>query len=145
MGAYLSTFASSVPTLLYATLRAGQYRTPAICCNAKAVFATTAPVDAHRGAGRLQATCVVERIVAQAARDLKRDPAELRRQNVLTEVPDATPVGLTCDTGDYSAHLDKAMKLAAPCWKRRTPTSSSTTASSRSRAPARSCRSARWR
>ncbi|MGD9831837.1 MAG: xanthine dehydrogenase family protein molybdopterin-binding subunit [Piscinibacter sp.] len=112
MGAYLSTFASSVPTILYATLLAGQYKTPAIYCNVKAVFTTTAPVDAYRGAGRPEATYVVERIVEQAARDLKRDPAELRRQNFITEFPYATPVGLTYDIGDYAAHLDKAIKLA---------------------------------
>ncbi len=112
MGAYLSTFASSVPTILYATLLAGQYKTPAIYCNVKAVFTTTAPVDAYRGAGRPEATYVVERIVEQAARDLMRDPGELRRQNFITEFPYATPVGLTYDTGDYAAHLDKAIKLA---------------------------------
>ncbi len=112
MGAYLSTFASSVPTILYATLLAGQYKTPAIYCNVKAVFTTTAPVDAYRGAGRPEATYVVERVVEQAARDLKRDPADLRRQNFITEFPYATPVGLTYDIGDYAAHLDKAIKLA---------------------------------
>ena len=112
MGAYLSTFASSVPTILYATLLAGQYKTPAIYCNVKAVFTTTAPVDAYRGAGRPEATYVVERIVEQAARDLKMDPAALRRQNFITEFPYATPVGLTYDTGNYAAHLDKAIQLA---------------------------------
>ena len=71
MGAYLSTFASSVPTILYATLLAGQYKTPAIYAEVKAVFTNTAPVDAYRGAGRPEATYVVERIVEQAARDLK--------------------------------------------------------------------------
>ncbi|HNW62147.1 MAG TPA: xanthine dehydrogenase family protein molybdopterin-binding subunit [Piscinibacter sp.] len=112
MGAYLSTFASSVPTILYATLLAGQYKTPAIYCNVKAVFTTTAPVDAYRGAGRPEATYVVERIVEQAARDMKMDPAALRRQNFITEFPYATPVGLTYDIGNYAAHLDKAIQLA---------------------------------
>ncbi|MFL6677858.1 MAG: xanthine dehydrogenase family protein molybdopterin-binding subunit, partial [Burkholderiaceae bacterium] len=56
MGAYLSTFASSVPTILYATLLAGQYRTPAIHAQVTAVFTNTAPVDAYRGAGRPEAT-----------------------------------------------------------------------------------------
>ena len=112
MGAYLSTFASSVPTILYATLLAGQYKTPAIYCNVKAVFTTTAPVDAYRGAGRPEATYVVERIVEQAARDMKMDPAAIRRQNFITEFPYATPVGLTYDIGNYAAHLDKAIKLA---------------------------------
>ncbi|MDP9043349.1 MAG: xanthine dehydrogenase family protein molybdopterin-binding subunit [Pseudomonadota bacterium] len=112
MGAYLSTFASSVPTILYATLLAGQYKTPAIYCEVKAVFTNTAPVDAYRGAGRPEATYVVERIVEQAARDLHMDPVAIRRQNFITEFPYATPVGLTYDTGDYAAHLDKAIAMA---------------------------------
>jgi carbon-monoxide dehydrogenase large subunit len=112
MGAYLSTFASSVPTILYATLLAGQYKTPAIYAEVKAVFTNTAPVDAYRGAGRPEATYVVERIVEQAAREMKMDPAKLRRQNFITEFPYATPVGLTYDTGNYAAHLDKAMDMA---------------------------------
>lgn len=112
MGAYLSTFASSVPTILYATLLAGQYKTPAIYAEVKAVFTNTAPVDAYRGAGRPEATYVVERIVETAARDLKMDPASIRRQNFITDFPYATPVGLTYDIGDYAAHLDKAMAMA---------------------------------
>jgi carbon-monoxide dehydrogenase large subunit len=112
MGAYLSTFASSVPTILYATLLAGQYKTPAIYAEVKAVFTNTAPVDAYRGAGRPEATYVVERIVETAARDLKMDPAAIRRQNFITTFPYATPVGLTYDTGNYAAHLDKAMAMA---------------------------------
>ncbi len=112
MGAYLSTFASSVPTILYGTLLAGQYKTPAIHVDVKAVFTNTAPVDACRGAGRPEATYVVERIVEQAARDLKMDPVALRRQNFITEFPHATPVGLTYDIGDYAAHLDRAIERA---------------------------------
>ncbi len=112
MGAYLSTFASSVPTILYATLLAGQYKTPAIYAEVKAVFTNTAPVDAYRGAGRPEATYVVERLVETAARDMKMDPAEMRRKNFITEFPYATPVGLTYDTGNYAAHLDKALKIA---------------------------------
>ena len=69
MGAYLSTFASCIPTILYATLLAGQYTTPAIFCEVTASFTNTAPVDAYRGAGRPEATFVVERIVHQAAVD----------------------------------------------------------------------------
>jgi carbon-monoxide dehydrogenase large subunit len=112
LGAYLSTFASSVPTILYATLLAGQYKTPAIYCEVKAVFTNTAPVDAYRGAGRPEATYVVERLVEQAARDLKMDPAALRQQNFITEFPYATPVGLTYDTGNYAAHLARAQEMA---------------------------------
>ncbi|MEO6408767.1 MAG: xanthine dehydrogenase family protein molybdopterin-binding subunit [Burkholderiaceae bacterium] len=112
MGAYLSTFASSVPTILYATLLAGQYKTPAIYAEVKAVFTNTAPVDAYRGAGRPEATYVVERLVETAARDMGMDPAAIRRQNFITQFPYATPVGLTYDTGDYAAHLDKAIDTA---------------------------------
>ena len=112
LGAYLSTFASSVPTILYATLLAGQYKTPAIHATVKAVFTNTAPVDAYRGAGRPEATFVVERLVERAARDMKMDPAAIRRQNFITEFPYATPVGLTYDIGDYGATLDRALELA---------------------------------
>lgn len=112
MGAYLSTFASCIPTILYATLLAGQYKTPAIYCEVQAVFTNTAPVDAYRGAGRPEATFLLERIVETAARELKIDPAELRRRNFITQFPYATPVGLTYDTGDYNATLSRALELA---------------------------------
>jgi carbon-monoxide dehydrogenase large subunit len=112
MGAYLSTFSTCIPTILYATLLAGQYATPAIYCEVKAVFTNTAPVDAYRGAGRPEATYVVERIVETAAREMKIDPAELRRRNFIKTFPYATPVGLTYDTGDYNATLTRALELA---------------------------------
>jgi carbon-monoxide dehydrogenase large subunit len=112
MGAYLSTFASCIPTILYATLLAGQYATPAIHCEVTAVFTNTAPVDAYRGAGRPEATYVVERIVEQAAREMKLDPAEIRRRNFITSFPYQTPVALQYDTGDYNATLEGAIQLA---------------------------------
>ena len=112
LGAYLSTFASSVPTILYATLLAGQYATPKIFCEVTGVFTNTAPVDAYRGAGRPEATYVVERLVETAAREMGIDPAEIRRRNFIRSFPYATPVGLTYDTGDYEAHLARAIELA---------------------------------
>jgi aerobic carbon-monoxide dehydrogenase large subunit len=112
MGAYLSTFSTCIPTILYATLLAGQYATPAIYCEVKAVFTNTAPVDAYRGAGRPEATYVVERIVETAAREMKIDPVELRRRNFIRTFPYSTPVGLTYDTGDYEATLKRAVELA---------------------------------
>src|SRR6195952_2714541 len=69
MGAYLSTFAPCVPTYLYATLLAGVYKTPVIYCNVKAVFTNTVPVDAYRGAGRPEATFLLERLVDVIAHD----------------------------------------------------------------------------
>jgi len=112
VGAYLSTFASCVPTILYATLLAGQYKTPVIHCEVTAVFTNTVPVDAYRGAGRPEATYVVERLVETAAREMKLDPAEIRRRNFITEFPYQTPVALQYDTGNYSATLEAARKLA---------------------------------
>ena len=112
LGSYLSTFASSVPTILYATLLAGQYTTPKIYAEVTGVFTNTAPVDAYRGAGRPEATYVVERLVETAATELGIDPAEIRRRNFIKSFPYATPVGLTYDIGDYEAHMAKAQELA---------------------------------
>jgi carbon-monoxide dehydrogenase large subunit len=112
LGAYLSTFASCVPTILYATLLAGQYKTPKIYCHVTGVFSNTVPVDAYRGAGRPEATFVVERLVETAAHEMKIDPAALRRKNFITTFPYATPVGLTYDTGDYEATMARALELA---------------------------------
>src|SRR5688572_6947052 len=112
MGAYLSTFASCIPTILYATLLAGQYTTPLIYCEVTAVFTNTTPVDAYRGAGRPEATYVVERLVETAAREMKIDPVEIRRRNFIKQFPYQTPVALCYDTGDYDATLDAALKLA---------------------------------
>ena len=112
MGAYLSTFASCIPTILYATLLAGQYKTPAIYAEVTAVFTNTAPVDAYRGAGRPEATYLVERIVEQAARELKMDPSALRRKNFITTFPYQTPVALLYDIGNYEATLAEGLKVA---------------------------------
>ncbi len=113
MGAYLSNFASCVPTYLYATLLAGQYTTPVIYANVKAVFTNTAPVDAYRGAGRPEATYLLERIVEVAARETGIDPAELRKRNFIPPdaFPYATPVALTYDTGNYGIAMDKALEM----------------------------------
>jgi carbon-monoxide dehydrogenase large subunit len=112
LGGYMSLFSSSVPTYLYATLLSGQYAIPAIHCNVKAVYTNTAPVDAYRGAGRPEATYVVERVVETAARELGVSPAELRRQNFITQFPHQTPVIMAYDAGDYAASLDAAMAAA---------------------------------
>ena len=114
MGAYLSTFSTSIPTYLHATLLAGVYTTPAIYCNVKAVFTNTVAVDAYRGAGRPEAAYLLERLVDIAARETGIDRIELRRRNFIP--PDAfpyqTPVALQYDSGDYQATLDEALKRA---------------------------------
>ncbi|MEX0311529.1 MAG: xanthine dehydrogenase family protein molybdopterin-binding subunit [Tateyamaria sp.] len=112
MGAYLSTFAPSIPTWLHGTLLAGNYKTPLIYTNVKAVFTNTVPVDAYRGAGRPEATFQLERVIDKAARELGVDPVDLRRQNFITEFPYATPVAVEYDTGDYHATMDKMLELA---------------------------------
>ncbi len=114
MGAYLSTFAPSVPTWLHGTLMAGNYTTPLIYVNVKAVFTNTVPVDAYRGAGRPEATFQLERVIDKAARELGVDPAELRRQNFVKadQFPYQTPVAVVYDTGDYEATLDKVLELS---------------------------------
>ncbi len=112
IGAYMSTFSSSVPTYLYATLLSGQYDIPHIYCEVDAVYTNTAPVDAYRGAGRPEATFVVERLVEVSARELGIEPAELRRKNFISKFPHQTPVIMTYDAGDYNASLAKAMELA---------------------------------
>jgi carbon-monoxide dehydrogenase large subunit len=114
MGAYLSTFATCIPTYLYATLLAGTYTTPVIYAEVKAVFTNTVPVDAYRGAGRPEATFLLERIVDLAADELGVDPAELRRKNFIPKdaYPYQTPVALQYDSGDYFSTLDLATKAA---------------------------------
>src|SRR5437667_1721323 len=110
LGAYMSLFSSSVPTYLYATLLSGQYNIPAIYAEVITVYTNTTPVDAYRGAGRPEASYLLERMLETAARQLKVDPAELRRKNFITQFPHQTPVIMTYDTGDFNASLDAAMQ-----------------------------------
>src|SRR5438309_2904922 len=109
-GAYMSLFSSSVPTYLYATLLSGQYVIPAIYAEVIGVYTNTTPVDAYRGAGRPEASYLVERMMETAARQLKVDPAALRRTNFITQFPHQMPVIMAYDTGDFNASLDAAMK-----------------------------------
>ena len=114
LGAYISTFGTMVPSYLYAFLFAGQYTTPLIYSEVKAVFTNTAPVDASRGAGRPEATFMLERLVDVAAADMGLDPVEIRRRNFIPvdAFPYQTPVVQCYDSGDYHAALDKALALA---------------------------------
>ncbi len=116
LGAYLSTFSTCIPTYLYATLLAGVYTTPAIYCEVRAVFTNTVPVDAYRGAGRPEATYLLERLVDVAAREMNMDRVEIRRKNFIPNdaFPYQTPVALQYDSGNYHATLDQA--LATSDW-----------------------------
>jgi carbon-monoxide dehydrogenase large subunit len=112
MGAYLSTFAPAIPTYLHGTLLSGPYVIPAIYAEVKAIFTHTVPVDAVRGAGRPEATYLLERLVDQAARELGMDRVEIRRKNLIQpdQFPYQTPVALQYDIGDYPATLDMALE-----------------------------------
>src|SRR5438874_2092664 len=112
MGAYLSLFAPCIPTYLYGTLFAGAYQTPAIHVDVTAVFTHTTPVDAYRGAGRPEATYLLERMVDLSAAELGVDPLEIRRKNFIPKekFPYQTPVALLYDSGNYAGALDKALE-----------------------------------
>src|ERR1700753_265952 len=109
-GAYMSLFSSAVPTYLYATLLSGQYVIPAIHAEVIGVYTNTTPVDAYRGAGRPEASFLLERLMETAARQLKVDPAELRKKNFINQFPYQTPVIMAYDVGDFHASIDAAMK-----------------------------------
>ncbi len=114
MGAYLSTFAPAVPTYLHGTLLSGQYDIPAIYVHVTGTFTNTTPVDAVRGAGRPEATFLVERLMDLGAKAAGLDPAEFRRKNFVPAdaFPYQTQVALAYDSGNYEAALDKALEMA---------------------------------
>ncbi|HET7290799.1 MAG TPA: molybdopterin cofactor-binding domain-containing protein [Vicinamibacteria bacterium] len=114
MGAYLSTASTGIPTILHGLMLSGVYDIPAIHEDVFGVFTNTTPVDAYRGAGRPEATFMIERLVDLLARELQVDPAELRRKNLIPPFTDGHTVatGLVYDTGNYEAALDKALQMA---------------------------------
>ncbi len=114
LGAYLSTAAPGVPTILHGLMLSGVYRIQNIHEDVYGVFTNTTPVDAYRGAGRPEATFLVERMVELLAAKLKMDPVELRRKNLIPPFDHGYNVvtGLTYDTGNYAGALDKAMGMA---------------------------------
>jgi carbon-monoxide dehydrogenase large subunit len=117
LGAYLSTFAPAIPTYLYGTLLQGQYVTPAIHVTVNGVFTHTTPVDAYRGAGRPEATYLLERLIDTAAAEMGMDPAELRMKNFIPAFDGVdqpgyqTQVALQYDSGNYEATMRKALDV----------------------------------
>src|SRR5919201_1596141 len=115
LGGILSTIAPGIPTTLYGRMLSGAYRIPNIHCQVLGVYTNTGMVDAYRGAGRPEATYVVERAVDLVARELDLDPVEVRRRNFIP--PDAFPYdpgildGLEYDTGDYEKPLARALEI----------------------------------
>lgn len=114
LGAYLSLYGPAIPTVAGSGMLAGLYTTPAIHVRVRNYFTNTLPVDAYRGAGRPEAAYLVERLVDVAAKvaGLPRD--EIRRRNFIpaSSMPFTTALGETYDSGDFAAHLDKALAKA---------------------------------
>ena len=114
LGAYLSPFGSLVPTYNYAMMLAGPYSISNVFAHVTGVYTNTSPVDAYRGAGRPEATFVVETLIDNAASELGLDPSELRSRNLVQpeQIPYQTPTGLVFDSGDFPAHFEKALERA---------------------------------
>jgi len=109
MGAYLQLVTPGIP-LLGAWVYAGPYAIPNYSVEFTGVFTNTTPTDAYRGAGRPEATYVIERTMDALADELGMDRVELRRKNFITEFPATIGSGLTIDSGDYVASLDKLLE-----------------------------------
>ncbi len=114
MGAYLSTASTGIPTILHGLMLSGIYKIPNIHEDVFGVFTNTTPTDAYRGAGRPEATFIVERLMDLLARELKMDPVDLRRKNMIPPFTDGYTVatGLTYDTGNYEGAFKKALEMA---------------------------------
>lgn len=116
LGGVLSTIAPGIPTTLYGRMLSGAYKIPNIYCRVLGVYTNTGMVDAYRGAGRPEATYVVERAVDLVARELDLDPVEVRRKNFIPKDefpydPVGILAGLKYDSGDYDKALDKALEM----------------------------------
>ena len=112
MGAYLSTAAPGIPTILHGLMLSGPYTIPAVKEDVYGVFCNTTPVDAYRGAGRPEATFMLECMMDRLADELGMDPVDVRRRNLIPPFADGHSVitGLTYDSGNYEAALAKALK-----------------------------------
>jgi carbon-monoxide dehydrogenase large subunit len=112
LGAYLSTAGPGVPTILFGLIVNGAYDIPQASSEVYGIFTNTTPVDAYRGAGRPEATYLIERIVDRYAQEIGMDPVEVRRRNLVKkeQFPFTNPFGLTYDSGNYHQALDLALK-----------------------------------
>lgn len=113
MGAYLSTAAPGVPTILHGLMYCGAYTIDNVFCDSIGTMTNTSPVEAYRGAGRPEATFLIERLMDAMATQLNMDPVELRRKNLIPKFENGHNVatGITYDSGDYVPALDKALKM----------------------------------
>jgi carbon-monoxide dehydrogenase large subunit len=111
-GAYLSGNGPGASAVAASTAQGGVYDIPAIAVDVRGAFTNTVPVDAYRGAGKPEANYIVERAIEAAARLLGRDPADLRRQNLIAAFPHSTAMGMAIDSGGFVANLDAAVVRA---------------------------------
>jgi carbon-monoxide dehydrogenase large subunit len=112
MGAYLSGNGPGASVVAASTAQGGVYDIPAIHVDVRGAFTNTVPVDAYRGAGKPEANYIIERALEAAARRLGRDPADLRRQNLIDSFPHKTALGMAIDSGGFVANLDAALARA---------------------------------
>lgn len=112
LGAYLSTFAPGIPTILFGLMLSGVYNIPNIECEVVGALTNTVMVDAYRGAGRPEATYLLERMVDLVANELGLDPVEVRRKNFIAAdaFPFTTATNVIYDSGNYQAAFDKALE-----------------------------------
>ncbi len=109
LGAYLSGNGPGASVVAASTAQGGVYDIPAIAVDVRGAVTNTTPVDAYRGAGKPEANYIVERAIEAAARALGRDPADLRRQNLISSFPHRTAMGMAIDSGGFLANLDAAV------------------------------------
>ena len=111
LGGYLSTFAPAIPTILFGLMLGGCYKFENLSCQVKGVFTNTTPVDAYRGAGRPEATYVVERMMERYAHEIGRDVLGVRRRNFVRPFKRGhdMPIGVTYDSGNYQGALAAAL------------------------------------
>jgi carbon-monoxide dehydrogenase large subunit len=111
MGGYLSTAAPGIPTILHGLMLSGPYGIPAVREDVYGIYTNTTPVEAYRGAGRPEATFMLERLIDLLADRIGVDPAEVRRRNLIPPFTDGHDVvtGLKYDSGNYPAVLEKAL------------------------------------
>ena len=113
MGAHLSTFAPLIPSYLFGLMLVGPYKLENVLCKVYGTFTNTTPVDAYRGAGRPEATYLLERMVDLFAQEIGMDPVEVRRKNLIPPFTDghAVATGVTYDSGNYQAGMDRALEI----------------------------------
>ena len=112
MGAYLSTAAPGIPTILHGLMLSGCYTIPALKEDVYGVYTNGVPVEAYRGAGRPEATFMLERLIDMLANELDMDPADVRRKNFIPKFDNGHEVVTTLnyDSGDYPGALEKLLE-----------------------------------